>query len=474
VITTSDEISTIRASLPCSVEMPAGCGKTELIAKLARDVADGGGHCLVLTHTHSGVDALRRRFRRLGVAGASVSVRTIDSWCFDLIASYPQLAEIDVGPEPDWTQSPSYHIAGATAVASAAIERMLTASYNMLVVDEYQDCQRWQHDLIRAMAQHLPAVVFGDRLQGIFFFGDNEPVSWERDVTSAFPRLDVCVEPWRWKHNNPELGAWLLDARYRLLHGQELDVSSGPVKIVGSDRLHHACHAQPRHPMRTVVIAKWEPGCAALAKRLGRGFTMIEEVEGRFLREFGETIDSGDPAAIATATVQFAVDSAAGVAAPFDTACRRALSAGRPLTAGRFAAVPQQASAVNALLQDASPACVGSALRAFGRLDKFRLHRREAWHGMLDALRIATATDGLGVAGAVVQTRNRMRVIGRYPESRILARPALIKGLEFDYSVVTDPGEYNAHELYVCLTRGSRGLTVAGEQTRFAPARPIG
>ena len=60
-----------------------------------------------------------------------------------------------------------------------------------------------------------------------------------------------------------------------------------------------------------------------------------------------------------------------------------------------------------------------------------------------------------------------MRLVGRYPESRILARPLLIKGLEFDYAIVIDPSEYNAHEFYVCLTRASRGLAVVSAQARL-------
>jgi hypothetical protein len=344
-----------------------------------------------------------------------------------------------------------------------------------MVVDEYQDCQQWQHGLVRAMAQSVPTAVFGDRLQGIFFFGDNEPVIWERDVLAAFPPVEIAIDAWRWKPHNPTLGAWLLDVRERLMRGAEIDLSTGPLALVAPARLNNACYAQPPHPMRTVAIAKWPHGCAALARRLGGNsrFTMIEEMDGKFLLTFAKTVDAGAAPNVAKATVDFAVGCAFGVATPFDASARRRLAAGRPLTGVRFASVPEQVAAVGALLGDASPRAVGDALRALGRLDSFRLYRREAWNGVLDALRVAE-TDGLSVVDGVVHTRNKLRLIGRYTESRIVARPLLIKGLEFDYAIVTDPTEYNAHELYVCLTRASRGLAVVSTQAKMSPARPTG
>jgi DNA helicase IV len=83
------------------------------------------------------------------------------------------------------------------------------------------------------------------------------------------------------------------------------------------------------------------------------------------------------------------------------------------------------------------------------------------------------ATPDLTVRQAVVRTRQQLRVTGRRPESRIVARPLLIKGLEFDHAVVTDSWSYDAHELYVCLTRGSKSLAVVATSPAMGPGRPI-
>ena len=50
----------VLAHLPCSLEMPAGTGKTQLVAAMAATTTQLGYRTLVLTHTHAGVDAIRR------------------------------------------------------------------------------------------------------------------------------------------------------------------------------------------------------------------------------------------------------------------------------------------------------------------------------------------------------------------------------------------------------------------------------
>ncbi len=253
---------------------------------------------------------------------------------------------------------------------------------------------------------------------------------------------------------------------------QGIDIAGGPVEHVTPDEVLDVCHAQPRHPMRTVAIAKWPSECARLARRLGRGFTMIEEVEGKFLARSPRR--STVVSRMRSADADGRVRGRMRVRRRLDIRCNaRSASWQRASLIGvRFDRLPAQRDAIERLLVDASPAVVLAALRSIA------------------GSKASVSTDGrLGTAystrfvcarrrgsdrppSGVVQTRNQLRVRGRYPESRILARPLLIKGLEFDYAVVTDPSEYNAHELYVSLTRGSRGLTIVSETSHFAPRCP--
>lgn len=467
-----DDVTRILASLPCSVELPAGTGKTQLIGRLAERCAQDGGRALVLTHTHAGVDVIRRRLKQFGIPARAVTVRTIDSWSFDLISKMPQLSGIVVGEEPDWSLTQAYHEAARAAVESTAIVRMLRASYNLVVVDEYQDCQLWQHELIAEISTTLPTCVLGDRMQGLFYWGTSRPVDWDSEVTVSFPGADVDVRAWRWEGRNPELGAWLLHARTALLRGDGLDLTGAPVNVRPRADGLAAYHAVPRHPATTVAITKWPKDAALLARRLGGAYTMIEEIEGKHLRAFANIVDSGTNADVASGAAQFAIECAFGLTEAFTPSDRRRLEAGREIPLTGEIETKTAIQAVNSLLVDSTPAAVRLALTAIGRIPTFRLYRREAWFGVLDALRLCEATNGLVVLEAVVSIRTRMSRTGRRPESRIVGRPLLVKGLEFEHAVLEDPVKYDAHELYVALSRASTSLTIVTDSMWFSPLRP--
>jgi len=468
-----DDISRILASLPCSVELPAGTGKTQLIGRLVERCAESDGRVLVLTHTHAGVDVIRRRLKHFGVPALAATVRTIDSWSFDLISKMPQLSGIVVDEEPDWSLTQAYHEAARAAVGSPAIVRMLRSSYALVVVDEYQDCQLWQHELIAEISATVPTCVLGDRMQGLFYWGTARPVDWDTEVVTRFPREGVTVRSWRWEGRNPELGEWLLDARLSLLRGDGVELGGAPITVrPRSDDL-AAYHAGPRHPATTVAITKWPKDAAVLARRLGGSYTMIEEIEGKHLRAFANIVDSRDKAGIAAGTAQFAIECAFGVADVFTPKDRRQLQTGRAMTVTGEPDARTAIQAVNALLADSSAATVRFALIAISKIPSFRLYRREAWFGVLDALRLCEATDDLTALEAVVSIRTRMSRTGRRPESRIVGRPLLVKGLEFEHAVLDDPARYDAHELYVALSRASTSLTIVTDATSFSAARPI-
>lgn len=85
-----------------SIVAAAGCGKTETIA---RAVKASPGRQLVLTHTNAGVEALRRRMRRHGVAESSVVIDTVAGWCLKFVTAYPNSsgwAGQDSSEDRDW------------------------------------------------------------------------------------------------------------------------------------------------------------------------------------------------------------------------------------------------------------------------------------------------------------------------------------------------------------------------------------
>jgi AAA domain len=465
----------VRDAMPCSIELPAGAGKTHLIAALAAIAAEQGERVLILTHTNGGVDVLRRRLRQFGVARNAVRVETIASWCFDVVRHYPVLSGLAVGSQPDWAQSKRYYAGAAGAVRATAIRKVVRASYDLVIVDEYQDCVVEQHDLVLALHESLPACVFGDPLQNIFDFRDNVTVKWAADVAATWPALVLPVQPWRWRGHNEALGQWLIEIRANLYEGRTIDLETAPLRWrndPGPMAGVYACFAQPTGDGPVVAIARVPSECADVASRTKGSFRVMEELEGSFMLEFAAVVDGGDSPQIAVATLQFAKECISGIAAKLNSAVKAKLAKGQSVAGLSRPGAEEALSLLSELLSDPSPARVRKALVAMEEMTDGRLYRREAWRDVLKALMIVSAGSELTVAQAIRDIRNRTRVTGRPRDDRIISRPLLVKGLEYDHAVVLSAERYKATELYVALSRSRKSLTVVSSQRYLKPAAP--
>jgi hypothetical protein len=467
----SPSVRAVLDGLPCSVTLPAGTGKTELIAAVVSEVSKQDGTALVLTHTHAGVDALRRRMRKFGVAKDRVVVRTIDAWCFDLIRHFPQLAGLEVPEAPVWADSCAYHQAAARAVGTHAVRRMLSVSYQVVLVDEYQDCLIDQHNVILGVARAVPTAVFGDPLQGLFDFGTNRPVQWGSDVLAAFPDMAVDYRPWRWQHDNSELGDWLLSIREALQTGQPVDLVGAPVKWVQADGLqtqNSVCFGAPIDDGSVAALGRFRPDCVTVASRLQGTYAVMEALDEKATSTFCALVDHSGPPALASGVVQFAVNCATGVAVHLPAALRTRLASSKPIGT-RKPELQATFDAVNRILSSPSPGTVRAALQTITRLPGVTVYCREAWREALAALQHATLDPRLSVVEALAKVRNHARTTGRRSEPRIVTRPLLAKGLEYKHVVLLDADQYTAVELYVALTRGSKSVTVISKSPQITP-----
>ncbi|MFG0669712.1 UvrD-helicase domain-containing protein [Pseudomonas sp. xss_1] len=110
---------------------------------------------------------------------------------------------------------------------SPVTQRVVQASYDRAFIDEYQDCEGFQHAIAVVLARIILTVIFGDPMQRIFEFVETK-ISWGERVIPDFPQATELTEPHRWNTTSPSLGKWIANTRIRLLSGHPIDLREAP------------------------------------------------------------------------------------------------------------------------------------------------------------------------------------------------------------------------------------------------------
>lgn len=449
-----------------SVIAPAGCGKTELIAKAIGLMT--GGRALVLTHTHAGVRALRSRLLRKGVPRDRVNIETIAGWALGYASAYPATSMLGtVIPENDGDWDNVYKGA-KLLLMSPAVQKVLRASYVGVFVDEYQDCTRVQHELICELSTVLPCRVLGDPLQGIFGFA-GASLSWKNDVQASFPSLGELDYPWRWEGKNEGLGKWLIDLREKLLAGDDIDLRSAPViwkKSVPQNQRSAALELLDAGD--PVVIIRKQPAQAhSFARSIGRAYRSMEEVECKDLMAFAKDVDRLSGIARASRVIAFAKVCMTGAATAL-ASIQKALDQGALPNVSRLGADKKAvAEALIAVTKTSDVQAITLAMQHIEKIPGIRVFRLELWREAFRALDGYARGNYKSMHESAWATRNRSRYIDRPSDYYLVSRTLLIKGLEFEHAMVADVGEFSgrdaAKHFYVAATRGSKSLTLLSE-----------
>jgi hypothetical protein len=459
-----------------TVTAPAGCGKTHLIAgALGRHASRKP--VLVLTHTNAGVAALRGRLERAHVPTSAYRLATIDGWAMRLLTHFPQRC----GHDPEiLTLSnarqhyPAIRVAARGLLAAGHINDVLAATYDRLIVDEYQDCAVPQHEIVVHASAALRTCVLGDPLQAIFNFS-GPTADWERQVKAHFPHAGELATPWRWINAREEaFGRWLLEARHILQARGAIDLRTAPANVrwvqldgVNDHRLRLAAGSvRPPGADGRVLIMADSTNPTAQRDFAGQipGGVVVENVDMRDLVAFGENFDLASPG-IAEHVVNFAGSVMTNVGAAAMVQRLATLRAGRARNAAteaeeaalRFAEAPTYAGA-------------GELLAAINSQGGVRAHRPAILRGAYDMLKACRGRDGVTPADAAAAVRERSRLVGRPLATRTVGSTLLLKGLEADVAVILNPGVMDHRHLYVAMTRGARQLIVCSPTQVLRPA----
>lgn len=448
------------------VAAAAGCGKTQLISEAV--ASHSAGRQLVLTHTHAGVDALRARLKRIGARPNGYSVQTIAGFSLSYAAAFPRASSLVSAKPKSQDEWRSVYSGLAEVLKLPAVQKVIKASYAGLYVDEYQDCTKAQHGLVMSLAALMPTRVLGDPLQGIFDFGDNNPVNWEVDVKQSFQSVCTPDAPRRWAGKNEVLGAWLQQVRISLINGQAIDLRHAALRFVDTSRSQNPLLAvgicqeiASQNPADTIVAIHHRPQqCHWVANKLNGRYSCIEPIESDDLLKFAESLSSGDGAQKASAAIEFAGKCMTVAASTLRGAQQTILKGGKPKSKKAELAGPL--AALDKVVTTNELVAVAEAIEIMKEMPKAVIYRRELLDEGLRALREHDPAKHESVADAFWAVRNRTRQMGRRMLRCSMGRTLLIKGLEFDHAIILDADALSAKDLYVALTRGCKSLTVLG------------
>ena len=450
-----------------TVIAPAGCGKTQLIAK-ALIAHQGVKPILVLTHTNAGVAALRVRLDSAGISSNKYRLSTIDGWAIRLISTFPSRSGHDPNilmlatPARDY---PAIREAAWRLLQSGHVNDVIAASYVHLIVDEYQDCSIQQHNIVSFLSLILRTCILGDPMQAIFGFKGNELAHWNQHVCAHFPIVAELRTPWRWLNTGAgPLGQWLLQIRDSLNAGHSIDLRTAPqqhvtwIKITvphdHQQRLSAARTDAPTPDGNVLIIAdSRNRSTQQTFASQTPGASTVEAVDLQDLVSFGNSFDIAAESALRN-ILDFAQSMMTniGVAA----LCKRIESLQKGTARNPATDIE---NSVLGFLRTPSYVNARSLFMALRSGANVRVHRPAIFYGLMRALH-HVSSGGVSFSESVVKVREDNRHLGRPLPKRAVGSTLLFKGLEAEMAIILNAEILDSRNLYVAMTRGSTHLVV--------------
>lgn len=442
---------------------PAGCGKTHLIAEAV--INYGNERELILTHTHAGVDSIRRKINALNPTKKNYQIETIDGFVLRYVSHFPHTSGWNGSlDDVDWV---SVRDSGICLFKKDFVKKIITATYSGLYVDEYQDCCLEQHAIILELSAVLPTRVMGDHLQGIFNFGENKIIDWEKDVKKNFNEIGGLDTPWRWNNaGNPDLGNWVSVLRQTILDNNGISLTNLPNSVrwinANSQRdVLKECFSvlsgiNANECVVIIGLANQPQRTYNIASKLRGQYGVIESLESKDLKKIIGKLTDSCVYKRAIALLDIAVLCFSGISKTILMQEYSALEKRQLPNRRKQLTIsdPLKAFICNNNLES-----MISLFDSFKQFPNSHLYRKELYFEISKILRESLRARIL-LKDALIKVRENTRRWGRRIPKRAIARTVLIKGLEFDHAIVLDADSFDSKNLYVALTRACKTITI--------------
>ncbi|GAB3515922.1 DEAD/DEAH box helicase family protein [Emticicia fontis] len=448
---------------------PAGCGKTQFITDTLSKY-DEKKPILILTHTNAGVAALRNRMNKAGVCNKKYRIATIDGWAIKLITTFPKTSKLDLNELKK--EKPNYTLIRRSAhsmLKEGHFYDILGANYSKLIVDECQDCSKYQLGIIYRISFSMPTILLGDELQAIFDFGPGEDplADWVKHVLEHFPLEYELKKPWRWINSGTApLGEWLLGIREDLKNNKGIDLRKVPENITwirldnlptDRDKLLKACNINPSEEGNILIIgdSRFPKSQQEFARDIF-GASTVESVNLSDLVVFASNLKLNSSNALVK-ILEFAQSIMTKIEV------KKFLSRIETLKSGK-ARVEANNPEIAALkfLKTPSFANLYELFVELRKTEGCRIYRPEIYRYCINALSSSHAD--LTFSDSVIRIRENNRFFGRSLPKKAVGSTLLLKGLESEVVIILNADVLNFKNLYVALTRGSKSIIVCSKE----------
>ena len=448
---------------------PAGYGKTHTIAE-AVEAYHGKKKILVLTHTHAGIASLREKFENSSVPVSKYQLDTICSFAINLTKIY-HINKAEIPPEDQSNEIFHFAVEHASQILKAKpIRTLMSAKYEHLIVDEYQDCTVSQHQMIMVLAEFIKTHLLGDPLQGIFGFRDSL-VDFNDITLAQFAENLQCLNtPWRWNNaNRIDLGRDLAIIRSKLLQREHINLNSyaSIETLIASEIDYTRPHSNFKQKIfevlqdESVLLIHPRSENPEARVRFIQQFPqlrMIESIDDKNYYECCDMFDklSGKDLIVAVVELMRKNAKATAINVWFNGHCDLV----RKEKKEELEIRGELSRIINSIVTNKSYVEIAILIEAIKSLPNVKVYRKDFVNDICNTLRDA---ERLGITAKVSIERNRniLRHKGRKIEGKGIGTTLLTKGLEFDTVVILNAHQFKSpRHLYVALTRCCKRLVV--------------
>lgn len=449
---------------------PAGFGKTHTITECLSKLPLNNKKELILTHTHAGVSSIKEKLNKRNIHN-NYEIETISSFFQRYVLAYNHNNKV---PKLE-DSNKYYHFLNQSALKlfkTNIISKVIKASYSGLFVDEYQDCTKTQHEIIRILSDLLPTRLLGDFLQGIFEF--NEPtvnLTCPNEMDGFIQNYFELSLPQRWLNgNNQLLGSELKEIREKIIKQEIINLTS--YKNIEVYKYSSVDLYTPRTDYNKLIwkliannnsllilhsnTTSIEPR-KKIAQKFNGSLSLLESIDDKLFYKAAIILDGLDLDKLATKLHELSL-------LLFN---KTEINKWFNEKGFKRKTKPEEKEIIQNLqyLSDNLKSNLDRIISIISSLPNVKCYRPEVLSSILKAIEIAREQNTSIYEGMIIY-RNLMRRFGRKIDGKCIGTTLLTKGLEFDTVLILDADKFaSPKHFYVAITRACKKLIIVTEKT---------